>query len=312
MVDRMRGRQRRAASEIRARSFGELLEALYEGSWMEPLGRFRSNLVFRGMGDAAHDLATSLYRIGGAPERVEGHMLRNFRKYAGWGAGRGAARGSEAPNVDRDAVSDDSVWSWMALGQHHGLPTRLLDWTFSPLVAMHFATADVSRYDLDGVIWCVDFVKTNHLLPVALQAVLAAEGSNAFTIEMLRAVTPGLAELDRLAPEPFVVFFEPPSLDQRIVNQFALFAMMSSPSARLDRWLADHPELHRRVVVPASLKWEVRDKLDQANVTERVLFPGLDGLSRWLGRYYTVTRPETPVTPSAGGKRRRSSRPRAR
>jgi hypothetical protein len=66
----------------------------------------------------------------------------------------------------------------------------------------------------------------------------------------------------------------------------ALFSLMSSASATLDDWLAAHPRLVRRVIIPASLKWEIRDKLDQANVNERVLFPGLDGLSRWLTRYY--------------------------
>jgi hypothetical protein len=48
-----------------------------------------------------------------------------------------------------------------------------------------------------------------------------------------------------------------------------------------------HPELVYRIVVPAALKWEARDKLDQANITERVLFPGLDGLSRVLKQIYT-------------------------
>jgi len=84
-----------------------------------------------------------------------------------------------------------------------------------------------------------------------------------------------------------VLFVEPPSFDARIVNQYALFSVVSPAETPLDEWLAAHPELTRRVVIPAELKWEVRDKLDQANVTERVLFPGLDGLSRWLARYYT-------------------------
>ncbi len=98
-----------------------------------------------------------------------------------------------------------------------------------------------------------------------------------------------LREFDALARNPFVVFLEPPAVDKRILNQLALFSLMSSPGATLDDWLREHPELCRSVVVPAWLKWEIRDKLDQANVNERVLFPGLDGLSRWLARYYMPT-----------------------
>jgi hypothetical protein len=74
------------------------------------------------------------------------------------------------------------------------------------------------------------------------------------------------------------------------VNQYALFSLLSSPTAHLHDWLAERPGLARRIVIPAELKWEVRDKLDQANVTERVLFPGLDGIARWLTRHYSPRR----------------------
>lgn len=66
---------------------------------------------------------------------------------------------------------------------------------------------------------------------------------------------------------------------------YGLFSLMPDAAARLDHWLQGHPRLVRRIVIPAELKWEVRDKLDQANISERVLFPGLDGLSAWLKRY---------------------------
>jgi len=256
--------------EIRVQSWNELNEQLYEGSWQDPLARFRSNLVFRGLGNSTYNLKTGLIRLGGAAEGLEGHLLRNYRKYAGLGS-----------------VPEDSIWNWVALAQHHGLPTRLIDWTYSPFVAMHFATVRLEDFDVDGVIWCVDFVKTNGLLPDKLKALLREEGSNAFTVDMLDNVAGTFSEFDRLFPDEFVVFFEPPSLDDRIVNQFALFSMMSSATARLDQWLEEHSELCRRVIIPSDLKWEVRDKLDQANITERVLMPGLDGLSSWLKRYYT-------------------------
>ena len=50
------------------------------------------------------------------------------------------------------------------------------------------------------------------------------------------------------------------------------------------------PLIRSRDGRPAELKWEVRDKLDQANIDERTLLPGLDGLSRWLERYYLPRR----------------------
>jgi hypothetical protein len=259
---------------IRVASWTELNERLYESSWREPIGRFRSNFAFRGVQRADYTLQSGLARLGAPAEDLERHILRNFRKYA-----------------HRSAVPHDSVWNWLAVAQHHGLPTRLLDWTYSPFVALHFATEDVELYDCDAVIWCLDFTATNRFIPEPLKQVLRDEGSDVFTTEMLSAAAPTLADFDALAREPFVAFLEPPSLDDRIVNQFALFSLMSNVRAGLEEWLEGRPGVSRQIIVPASLKWEVRDKLDQANITERVLYPGLDGLSRWLKRYYTPKSP---------------------
>jgi hypothetical protein len=128
-------------------------------------------------------------------------------------------------------------------------------------------------------------VRAKELLPPALARILREEEANVFTTEMLGRAAGSLEAFDALARDDFVVFLEPPALDERIVNQYALFSLMPRHAA-LGPWLASRPGLARRIVVPASLKWEVRDKLDQANVTERVRYPGLDGLSRWLRRYY--------------------------
>ncbi len=264
--------------EIRAGTWTQLNEQLYEGSFREEIGRDRSPFVFRGVTDARSSLTTTLSRLGGDYARMEHHLLRNFRKYA-----------------RRTAVEHDSPWNWLAVAQHHGLPTRLLDWTFSPLVAMHFATQDQTRFGADGAIWAIDFVRVHELLPDGLREMLEEEGSQVFTVEMLECAASSLEEFGELAPDDFLLFMEPPSLDDRIVNQFALFSVMSRPTGSLDAWLAEHPDLCRKVVVPAGLKREVRDKLDQANVTERVLFPGLDGLARWLKRYYTP--PGCPAPP---------------
>ncbi len=266
--------------DIRVRSWADLQERLFEGSWMPELHLHRSQNAFRGQADADYSLETSLHRMTGGSTNLERHLLRNFRKYA-----------------HRDAVEHDSQWHWLSLAQHHGLPTRLLDWSFSPFVGMHFATANTERFDVDGVIWALNYREAHQHLPTVLRAELEREGSDVFSVDMLSRVVPSLERFDALSANTFVLFFEPPSIDDRIVNQFALFSVMSDLDVALDAWLADHPHLYRRIVIPAELKWEVRDKLDQANINERVLFPGLDGLSQWMKRQYTPRSPLSEAKP---------------
>ena len=162
-------------SEVRATSFCELTELLFQDAWDATLERFRSPFVFRGLSCANYALETSLTRLGGTYDKVEGHLIRNFIKYA-----------------RRSVEAADSIWHWLAIAQHHGLPIRrLLDWTFSPYVALHFATDNVARFNTDGVIWCVNYVITNNLIPDVLRELLAEEeGFLVFTAEMLAKASP--------------------------------------------------------------------------------------------------------------------------
>jgi hypothetical protein len=197
-------------------------------------------------------------------------MLRSFRKYA-----------------ESGSIPADTLLVRLAVAQHHRLPTRVLDWTVSPKVALHFATAEEEHYDKDGVVWCVDVRQVRDLLPMPLQSILADEHAFLFSVEMLPELKT-LKDLDAFGIKHgrFALFFEPPSLDARIVNQGAIMSVMPGARLCLDDFLESYPQIYRRIVVPKELKWEVRDKLDQDNVTERMLFPGLDGLSNWLKRYY--------------------------
>jgi FRG domain len=279
---------------VRAASWAHLTDLLYEDSWVENLGLFRSRFVFRGERWPSLRLRTSLQRLGRFAAGTEPHLLRNFRKFA-----------------PPDVALGGSTWNWLALAQHHGLPTRLLDWTFSPYVAVHFATnlpigEDEPRRDEDagdGTVWCVDFRRLHRTLPARLRAELRRESADLLTTGMLDTVVPRLERLSRYHARPFVAFFDPPSLDQRLTNQFSVFSFLSDPSMSLLDFLEERPETAKKVVIPAALKAEVRDKLDQANVTERVLFPGLDGLARWLARYYA---------PRPAGRNGRKRRPKAR
>ena len=151
-------------------------------------------------------------------------------------------------------------------------------------MAAHFATA--TSTDVDGVVWAVDCAAAHELLPDDLKRTLRQEGATVFTTELLALHAPTLEDFDALGETPFVLFFEPPSLDDRIVNQSAVLSAMCDARASIDDWFEDNPGLWRAWRITTDAKAEIRERLDQGNVTERVLMPGLDGLATWLRRYY--------------------------
>ncbi len=259
-----------AIEESTVESWQHLNELLYADSFHKGIRRFRSPFVFRGLADAEWPLSTTLIRLDGSYELLEGSLLRNFLKY-------GSSHSDATP----------SLWRLLSVAQHHGLPTRLLDWTWSPFVAAHFATAETQYYDRPSVIWAIHLGHVRSMLPRRMHEVLEKHYAVAFTVEMLDEVVPDLETLNTLGDWPFAIFFEPPSLDARIVNQFGLFSVLTNPTLTMNVWLDYAKEvLVRRIVIPTELLWEVRDKLDQANVSERMLFPGLDGLAAMLKRHY--------------------------
>ena len=252
-------------------SWHELDEAIADTSWCRHPERVHSTLVWRGLARSSYSNVSSLARLSEDFPQLERHLVRNFRKYAH----------REQPGP--------TTWDWLSLAQHHGLPTRLLDWTFSPQVALHFATA--SWADDEAILWAVDCEGAHDLLPRRLRDALELEGSLVFTTQMLAEHAEDLDAFDALTEdEPFVLFFEPPSLDERIVNQAAVLSAISDAEHHMEAWLDARPELWRAWRIPPELKAEIRERLDQAHVNERVLLPGLDGLAAWLRRYYSPRR----------------------
>ncbi|QCC58146.1 FRG domain-containing protein [Natrinema thermotolerans] len=288
-----------AASVRRAETWTELQRLVSQEMWMGDIGRHRSPYVFRGVPDEAFSLETSIGRFVGDSGRwhLEPLLLRNFAQYA-----------------EGEIDELRSVWHLLSIAQHYGLPTRLLDWSFSPLVAAYFATVTGDTAH-DGAIWAVDYRKLHAELPDRYQAVLETTETHMLDTHLLSNATleydlreaagdgPGparnLNDVSRVnelwqelwAPETerddeYVMFFRPPAIDDRIVNQSAVFSFQSDPRIVLDRWLEDRPDCYRKIVIPGERKLEFRDKLDQLNVNHRTLFPGLGGLATWLTQYY--------------------------
>jgi hypothetical protein len=260
--------------EVRVTSLGALIDHVTPSAPDPETGKHRDSGVYRGGSDASRGLLTSLDRLGGTSPAhtkrgLESHILRNFIRYS-------------RAHLNPPPANE---WELLFTAQHHGLPTRLLDWSYSPLVAAHFATAEAGARD--RAIWRLEWQRVHRAFDFPDLALL---------IEDLERLCGGDAGFSPFAlfkrpsdARPFACMLEPPSLDARIIAQSAVFTLCSDTTRSFDTFLEEHglADALTRYVIPAADLERVRDQLDLVGMDERRLFPDLDGVAARMRRYYS-------------------------
>jgi hypothetical protein len=185
--------------------------------------------IYRGVNSVSYELIPKLGRYGIALAKLadkEQRILRLFKERA-------------VPYLNFIPRND---WDWLALAQHHGLPTRLLDWTRNPLVAAYFAVEQDSGKD--SVIYAYPNDKY----------ILTTKNPNPF-----KRTTIGK--------------FIPRHITARITAQVGLFTIHPDPLEPLKL-----PEIER-LIIKRGIKRQLKRTLNTYGIHRASLFPSLDGVA---------------------------------
>lgn len=236
------------------------------------------SLWYRGTGDASYELLPSMYRHPSAkrPDEMiamERQLMTRFRQRS-------------IPFHTRDLKDD---WDALFFMQHYGVPTRLLDWTENPLIAMHFALMSAKRkstgsrtYSRPAAVWLLDPIGWNQL---ALKHLSYDGQPLAPGDEVLKAYSSSVVGS---SSTKFPVALYGAHNSSRIVAQQGVFTIFGAERTPMEKvaWEKSSPTpLTKIVIAPAAIE-QMRKSLLNHGITESVVYPDLDGLARETKRHF--------------------------
>lgn len=223
---------------------------------------------FRGQGNASWGLQPNIYRLGLRDHEDE--IRLEFKR-----------RAAQLLAAEREPTNE---WAWYCLMQHHGVPTRLLDWTDSALVALFFAVnsgAPSIPSEEDAAVWVLN--------PFWLNSKVTNIDSTIQTdwAEAGRYLGPPYAfHLEQELP----IAVDPVHTARRISVQFSRFTVHGTRPDGLTEVTAGTGQL-RKLIIPRHQLDRVRTDLRTCGVIDTAVFPDLEGLSRDLVRFWKTPWP---------------------
>lgn len=271
-------------NEIRIQSPEELIRVLNE---------LPNNYIYRGHADADWRLESSLERAigrerwtGANAQRFEEFSLRKFRP--------------KFHLYDQANTAPKTKLEWLALMQHHGVPTRLLDFTESPYVALYFALESyLSQLKKDFAIFAIDYTS---LMEKSLAELRRQDGSFK---EDRHSITEGqdrvFDEIVDRSSYDIAWVAEPDVLNSRLDRQVGTFLLSGNRGKRIEEILggdiyADVSML--KFTIPHRFYHSVFALLRKMNITSKSLYGDLDGLARMVKMEIQVYSSDLPESTS--------------
>lgn len=214
-------------------------------------------LWFRGHDSIEWELKPSITRGNADPASREYQLLKLFRQHA--------------TRLVQPLPTDD--WSWLFLMQHYGVPTRLLDWSESPLVSLYFAVQDAALDGTDGCLWVLSPHSLNKAANLSEDTLKNGIPFFGMDEDLDTYLPKNVAQAGAQAPQQPVAAIAARN-SARIAAQLGVFTIFHTDYTGLE--LIGDKQHVWRYRIPAASKAKIRSELEVLQINQFALFPELD------------------------------------